>query len=787
MAVAALDGTAIRRGRAELVARSDLAGRTLAGRLSDQVDGWFDALSTGLPAGWSLVATGGYARGLLCPGSDIDVVLVHPNRTSSNEVKEIAEALWYPIWDAGLKLSPAAHSPKSLLSLASEDLVTATSLLRVRRLAGDEAVVAELQAKALGQWRKRPHHWLAQLRAVTDERWHRNGEVASLLEPDLKDGRGGLRDYDVVRWALQVDRPEVTAALEVPVEELAAPAEVLLAVRCELHRVTGRATNVLLLQEQDGVAAAMGAADADAMMTTISAAARAIDWQSERFWWRVQRDSGRGGRSRPRATTIAPGITVVDGEIDVNPELAGLTQSLIFRVAATAALAGRRISRRSLIALSNTDVDQPFPWSERTRQSFVSLLGAGDHLIDTVEALEHYELFSRMVPEWRAVRAKPQRNAFHTFTVDRHLLQTVANANEFVRDVSRPDLLLIGALLHDIGKGFPGDHTEVGMDVVVEMVGRMGFPPDDVGVIRSLVEHHLLLAETATRRDLGDPRTAENVAEQIGDATRLELLRALTEADSRATGPSAWSSWKATLIDELVDAVATVYAGKDRRAPHVDLDARFGALLASVRGSGTLRSEHEPAGDVVLWRVAVRDQPGLFAKIAGTLATHGIEVVGADAWTSDDGIAVDQFTLLRSNGAATNWALVEHDLRAALEGTVDVAGRLEQRMRTYARAHRRATAAQPPRLEVLITNDASASTTMVDVRAPDAMAVLYRLATALADQGLDIRSAKVATLGHEVVDVFYVQRSEAVGTPCQVPVERHAALREELKASLAAP
>lgn len=784
MSAVNLDGATIRRGRAELVARGDLAGRVLARRLSDQVDGWFDSLAAQLQPGWSLVATGGYARGMLCPGSDIDVVLVHPDRATPGDVKEVAETLWYPMWDGGMKLSPAAHSTKSLLSLAAGDLVTATSLLRVRRLAGDDEIVVGLQAKALEQWRRRPNHWLAQLRAVTEERWQRNGEVASLLEPDLKDGRGGLRDYDVVRWALQLDRPEVTAALEVPVEDLAAPADVLFATRCELHRVAGRATNVLLLQDQDAVAAAMGDTDADAMMAQISAAAGAIDWQSERFWWRVQRDIARGRRSRGRPASLAPGITVVDDEVEVAPELAGLTQSLIFRVAATAAHAGRRISRRSLIALSNTDVDQPIPWSERTRQSFVSLLGAGDQLVETIEALEHYELFSRMVPEWRAVRSKPQRNAFHTFTVDRHLLQTVAIANEFVRDVARPDLLLIGALLHDIGKGFPGDHTEVGMPMVVEMVERMGFPPDDVDVVRSLVENHLLLAETAMRRDLTDPRTAENVAAQVGDATRLELLRALTEADSRATGPSAWSSWKASLIDDLVGAVATVYAGEGAPVQAADLDARFGSLLDAVRYSSALHTEHEQAGDFVMWRVAARDQPGLFAKIAGTLATHGIEVVSAEAWTSDDDIAVDQFQLLRSNGAGINWPRIETDLRSVVDGTVDIAGRLEQRMRTYARAHRRPTAAQPPRLEVLITNDASASTTMVDVRAPDAMAVLYRLATTLAGHGLDIRSAKVATLGHEVVDVFYVQRSNGSGIDCQVPAEHHAALRDELKLSL---
>ena len=178
-----IDGAFIRRARAELIARDDLSGRGLARRLSDQMDGWFDALARGLPPGWSIVATGGYANGLLCPGSDIDVVLIHPHRAGADEVRFIAEPLWYPMWNAGVKLSPAAHSVKSLLALASSDLVTATAILRLRHLAGSEAEVAEVGAIGLAQWRKKAPGWLAQLGDVTAERWSKTGDVASLLVP----------------------------------------------------------------------------------------------------------------------------------------------------------------------------------------------------------------------------------------------------------------------------------------------------------------------------------------------------------------------------------------------------------------------------------------------------------------------------------------------------------------------------------------------------------------------------------------------------------------------------
>jgi [protein-PII] uridylyltransferase len=548
-----IDAATIKRLRTQLVGDADLAGRSLARRLSQQADSWFESLASDLPSGWALMATGGYAGGVLCPGSDIDVVLLHPNKADDAQVRTIAEGLWYPFWDGGIKLSPAVHTTKTLLNLASDDLESATTILRVRCLAGDAELVRRLQHDALDQWRRRPMVWLQRLHESAQLRWERLGDVASLLEPDLKDGRGGLRDHDMIRWALAIDRPDVTASLEGPFEDLAGSAEVLLATRCELHRATGRFVNTLLLQDQDRVAEAMGYFDADALMFEVSSAAHSIEWATERFWRRVDRLVKRSGKgSLKQLPEHVAGVTVVDDEAQITADADVDEQSFVFRMAAAAAHAGYPISARSLRMMASRGSEPGEVWAERTRRAFLSLLGAGQPMVHAIEALERYDLFSRYLPEWRAVRSRPQRNAFHTYTVDRHLLQTVANASELMRGVSRPDLLLVGALLHDIGKGYPGDHTEAGIELVDSIGARMGFPPEDVAIIRALIEHHLLLSETATRRDISDPRTAANVAAAVGDPVTLELLVALTEADSRATGPAAWSSWKATLIEELV-------------------------------------------------------------------------------------------------------------------------------------------------------------------------------------------------------------------------------------------
>ena len=365
-------------------------------------------------------------------------------------------------------------------------------------------------------------------------------------------------------------------------------------------------------------------------------------------------------------------------------------------------------------------------WTENTLRAFVSLLGAGRAVVPTVEALERYDLFSRYLPEWRAVRSLPQRNAFHTFTVDHHLLETVANASAFVRDVGRPDLLLLGALMHDLGKGHPGDHTDAGVRLIDDVAARMGLPDDDREVVRSMVALHLLLPETATRRDLSDPRTAQVVAEAVGDLGTLQLLRALTEADSKATGPAAWSAWKQSLLDELVTAAAGVLRGQEsmsRTAPVARHLERLAALVSDVPGA--VHTEHEDLGDVEVLRTASRDRTGLFATIAGVLALHGLDVVNAAAATSADEVAVDEFRISKSAGVTPNWQRIENDLRGAVSGDVDIASRLEQRLRSASR--RRPQAAASPRFEVLVSNEASESTTVIEVRAPDAPAVLAHL------------------------------------------------------------
>lgn len=733
--------------RDQLLASTELAGARWCRASSDLVDGWLAELFAAEvddPVGVALLAVGGYGRAELSPQSDIDLLLLHaPKR----DIAPVAERLWYPIWDQGLKLGHAVRTVKEALTLAADDLDTATSLLSSRRIAGDEGIAGELTHRATALWRKRSKRWLAELDRTVRQRHDRAGEVAFLLEPDLKDGRGGLRDVQAIHWAEQAER----VMLEGDDAALTAAYETLLSARVELHRRTGRPGDRLLLEEQDAVARALAYPDADEMMRRLSASARRIAWTSDELWRRV-RSSLRGPRNirLSRDRPLATGVVLREGEVHLEAATDPAGDPLLaLRVATAAAGRDARIERRSLDRLAEAAPELPDPWPDGARELLVELLLAGRPAIEVVEALDQKGVWERLLPEWAAVRSKPQRNAYHTFTVDRHLAETAANAAALADTVDRPDLLVVGALLHDIGKGYPGDHTEVGMEVLGRLGPRMGFPPEDVATLQELVRHHLLLPDIATRRDLDDDGTLRHVAAMVGTSSVLRLLHALTIADSTATGPAAWNTWKADLVAELVARTSHLLGGGAVEDVTTDSFPEAEQVARMADGRRTV----EAADDVLT--VVSPDRPGLFARVAGALALNGLDVIEANAYSDDEGMAIETFRVESSFGPVVSWDKVVADVEEALDGRLALRARLAERARVYARPSHLPTMSAEP--SVVIDTAMSSSSTVVEVQAPDAVGVLYRITGAIAEMDLDIRSAKVATLGPDVVDSFYVR------------------------------
>ncbi len=731
--------------RGRLLADDSLTGSPWCERHSALVDSWLASLLgralRSEPEGVALVAVGGYGRSELCPYSDLDVMML---RTPRRDVTALAELVWYPIWDAGMKLGHSVCTVREALALADDDLDTATALLSARHIAGDPSLTEELSDRAARQWQQRSKRRLEQLGARVDARHAQAGEVAFMLEPDLKEGRGGLRDVQSLGWA-QAAR---AAVVEYDEQGLTAAYASLLDARVELHRHAHRPGNVLALQDQDAVAHALGMPDADALMANIAIAARRIAWTSDEEWRRI-RSSLRGpiGRVGRRDRSLGPGIVLRDGEVHLSPDARVDDDPLLaLRAASAAAEHATLISHDSLDLLAARAPALGEPWPSEGRGLLVGLLRSGAAAIPVVEALDHRGIWTRILPEWAAVRARPQRNAYHRFTVDRHLLETAANAAARAERVDRPDLLVLSALLHDLGKGAGGDHVAAGIEIARRLGARLGLPQADTDLLAELVQHHLLLSEVATRRDLGDPATAAGVAARLGSVESLRMLAVLTEADSLATGPAAWGPAKAQLVALLVDRVTRVMTGE--RVEEVDVvdfpSERHRALLAA---GGTCIH-----GDADRLTVVTDDRPGIFSKTAGVLALHGLDVLSASAY-SDDSRALAEFRVADPFRSETPWSRVERDLERALHGRLALQARVADRARRYAAPRGPAWRASP---SVRVDNDASATATVVDVHAPDGVGVLYRITRALTEFDVDIRSARVQTLGREVVDAFYV-------------------------------
>jgi [protein-PII] uridylyltransferase len=703
--------------------------------------------------GLALVAVGGYGRGELCPKSDLDLILVHRGKRDRKDLGRTAERLWYPLWDSGLKLGHAVRTVKEALALAGTDLNTATAQLDVRLIAGDPELAEDLRRRAAEQWRATGSRWLAALRDSVAERHAKAGEVAFLLEPDLKEGRGGLRDVHALHWAGAARR----ILFEGDDEALDAAHRTLLEVRVELQRRTGKGADRLVLQEQDAVAAALGDVDADAMMGRLSAAARTVAWTSDEAWDRIGSFLlGPRGRVAAADRPLGPGLILREGLVELSRDAdpAG-DPGLVLRAAAAAARGSTRLGRRTLDRLAaEAPAGLDGAWTESMRADLVGLLGAGRPAIAVLEALDQRGLLVRLLPEWASVRCRPQRNAYHRFTVDRHLCEAAAGAATGTVTVERPDLLLVGTWLHDIGKGFVGvrgdDHTVAGEAVIGEVATRMGFVDEDVDTLVAMVRHHLLLPDVATRWDLEDPSTVDHVVGAVEDPVLLGLLHGLTVADSQATGPAAWSPWKAGLVAALVERVDRRLAGDDP-VPAAFPTPAHDTVLDRARRAGALVIEAS-GGEAT---VAAPDRPGLFCTVAGALALHGLDVLAARAWSSEDGMALEEFRVEPGFGKEPDWSKVEADAARALAGELSIEARLADRARQYA-GRTGVLAAQPPRTQVRVDLDASATATVVEVRAPDRIGTLYRITRVLADLGLDIRHAKVASVGHEVVDAFYV-------------------------------
>lgn len=736
------------------------AGAVRRAAITDYTRTWLQEIwataAGGRPTpGLALAAVGSLGRGEPGPLSDLDLVLLHDGRSCPPaDLVAFADRLWYPIWDAKLRLDHSVRTLAQCREVAGNDLSAAVGLLDIGPIAGEVALVAAIRSTLAHDWRANARKRLPALTADVRARHTRHGELSQSIEPDLKEARGGLRDMTVLRALVSAwltDRPHG------PVD---AAYGQLLDVRDALHVVTGRGRDRLGREDTDAVAALLGYADSDALLTMVSSSGRtianALEGTMRRAGQSQRARTLRVGPRRPRLTALGYGVYEHDGEAVLSG--ASTTDPLLpLRTASVAARAGLPLAPQTLANLAEAP-DLPVPWPAAARDFFTDLLASGPGLKPVWEGLHAVGLIDRWLPEWAAVDSRPQRNPVHRHTVDRHLLESVVEAGRLVREVGRPDLLLIAAVLHDIGKiAGAHDHSHEGGVITARIVARMGLPEPDAQVVVRLVREHLTLIDLATRRDLADPATVAAAWSAAGESPDgLDLLRCLTIADAKSVGAAAWTEWRAGLLEALVRAARE--CGHGRPATDSGETASVASRRPDPPGTTTPRVEISALPGAFQVDIVDRDRIGLFADTAGLFAALGLTVRTAVLRT-EDGIAYDEWHVETPSGDAPDVARLLRGLERLAAGDRSPLGDLH-RKRTFAR---RAIPEPHRQTRAFVLPEAASAATVIEVRGEDRLGLLHDLGVTFADAGLSVRSAHIATYAGQTLDTFYL--TDASGRP----------------------
>ena len=717
-------------------------------------DIWREATRGARLDGVALAGVGSLARGDAGPLSDFDLVLLHDGRSlSTKEVTSLADRIWYPIWDGGAKLDHSVRTVNQCRTVAAGDLSAAIGLLDLELIAGDEQVVAAARSTVGHDWRANARRRLPELVESLEARHQRHGDLAQTIEPDLKEARGGLRDMTVLRAltaAWLADRPhgQVDTAYGT-----------LLDTRDALHMVTGRGRDRLGLEEHDAVASLLGHPDADAMLVVVSNAARTLSYAIDGTVRRAaQSQRARTLRVGPRRPVLKPlgfGLFEHDGEVVLGAHLdPSRDPLLVLRTAVAAARRGLPLSPATLANLAAHSPAITEPWTPLARSLFVDLLAAGPGLIAVWEGLDLAGLIDRWLPEWSAVRSRPQRNAVHRHTVDRHLIETVVQATGLRHEVERPDLLLLAALMHDIGKiADAHDHSLVGAPLAATAARRLGLDEAAVEVVELLTREHLTLIDLATRRDPADRATISAVTTAVsGRRDVLEMLRALTEADARAVGTAAWTDWRAQLLEQLVGGARAALGDATRPVDEADeVDDLLPPQVVAEVATGEPHVVVHPIGGAYRIDVFDRDRLGLFADTAGLLAAYGLIVRTARVRTQE-GIAANQWQVDSPSGDAPDAVAIARGLVQLGAGDREPLRALERR-----KASPDVLGAGPrPQTRAMVVPHASQDSTVIEIRAQDRPGLLHQVGMAFARAGLSVHSAHIATYAGQTLDTFYV-------------------------------
>ncbi len=806
-----------------------LKGRELLTEHTKIVDSFISDAFSACPEAnknMALVALGGYGRAELFPFSDIDIMLLYTPEVEA-QVPAIVKSVFYPLWDAGLEVGHSVRTVEACLADAESDFLFQVSLVDARFICGDRSLFSLLRDefnKSLSEDRKKS--FVENMISRREERQRRFGSHSYLLEPNIKESRGGLRDIHAVLWTSKVlfglgDARSLEGAGIITARERADMEEswdFLVQIRNRLHYVKSGKNDRLFFEYQEEIARSFDCKDSNNMlavedfMRKLHRCLQTLAVISDLFFEYIE-ELLHLSTCNTEDLILEPGIGIISCHIAfTDPSLLKKYPPLSMRIFVQAARTGLPIhyQTRRIINSSLELIDEKLRSSRQMAGAFMEVLQGGNRPVDILETMLDTGLLSAYIPEFSGVRFLAQHDVYHIYTVDRHLVQTVAELHELEEKEHRifkalksPHILYLAALLHDIGKGLNGHHAERGAEIVRDIGERMGLSPQENASLSFLVHNHLYLLHISMRRDLEDEALILKCARRIRDLERLDMLYLLSIADSKATGPGAWNDWKAALLQELYLKISLFLEGSELIDPdrvqaiewmrdqiasrlgergqerlaimpddyilsftpeaierHIRLKPRL-----SEQPSLLLAEDRESYWSLL---VMARDRTGLLAKIFGVLALHNLNVLAAQIFTLKDGTAVDVLDVKSSvdeDYDVQDWDTLKKDLNLALDDRLGLTHRLAKKHRPVKlgdwQRHPRHQS------EVVLDNETSDLYTILEVYAEDRTGLLYAITHTLADFGIGISRAKIGSKSDQVVDVFYIQdkRGQKISAP----------------------
>ena len=786
----------------------------------------------------AVVAVGGYGRQEQAPQSDIDVLFLTPYKVPPS-AEQIVEYVLYMLWDLGLKVGHATRSLDECVRLAKHDVTIKTNLLDARWLWGNQPVFGEFKKRYQAEVIENggPAFVDAKL-AERDQRHERMGDARYVVEPNIKEGKGGLRDLQTLQWLVKflygVDDPDGLVGIGVFTEQdatrFAKAREFLWTVRCYLHYHTGRPEERLTFDVQKAIAATMGYADRPGVSGV------------ERFmkhYFLIAKDVGdltrllcavledrhqkRSLFSRlpglPRRNRQIEGFVIDErGRLNVANEAAFAEAPIklitLFKTAHEHDLEIHPNALR-LVTQNLSLVGRKLREDPEANKAFIDILTSKKDPESALRRINEAGVFGRFVPDFGRIVAQMQYDMYHTYTVDEHTIRAIGilsrleagkyvkempHASQAVKDIISRRALYVALFLHDIAKGRGGDHSEIGGQIALDLGPRFGLEAEETETVSWLVLHHLLMSDTAFKRDIDEPRTVRAFADQVQSVERLRLLLILTVADIRAVGPTIWNNWKAGLLRELYVRTLQIMSGDqvvEHRPARIErakqrlrdalahwTEAERDAHIATgypaywlaydtethVRHAEIVRkakqqnlallveAHHDPLLQFTELTVYTPDHGGLFSEIAGAVALAGANIVDAKIVTLADGMALDTLSVMDASGHEFSdegrLVRLKQKIEDVLRGRIRLARELEKASK-QGLFKKSSPFTIPPR--VLIDNNGSDTDTIIEVNGHDRVGLLYDITSALTALGLKITSAHVATYGERAVDAFYVK------------------------------